>query len=90
MAEKDNKLTYEQLENAARTFQSRMLQAEAKLQHINLTQLSLDYLFKVLDRADKFSPEFIHRCATEIEHIIFAYPEEGVTEDNTEDTKEEA
>lgn len=72
MEEKDNKLTYEQLEIAAKTFQQRMLQAEARLQQISLTQLSLDYLFKVLDRADKFSPEFITQCTKEVENIIFS------------------
>lgn len=80
MEETDNKLTYEQLEMIAKQLNHRAMQAEARLASINMTQMRLDYLFKVLDRKEAFRPEFINKCALDIEELLSVEPQEDTEE----------
>lgn len=76
----ENKLTYEQLENAAVQLQQRLLIAENKIRNINFTSLRLDWLFKVLENKYSFEDKFLAKCSKEIEDIL--------TLEDTEETKE--
>lgn len=80
MEEKNNKLTYEQLEEYAKQLQNRVAMAEARLASINMVQMRLDYLFKVIDRKEAFRYEFIDKCALEIEGLLNIEPQESTEE----------
>lgn len=75
MEETNNKLTYEQLEEAAKQLQNRVAMAEARLATINMAQMRLEYLLKVLDRKDCFREVFVEKCAKEIEDILTLEPQ---------------
>ena len=60
------KLTYEQLEQIALQLQNKAMQAESRLNAVNLAAMRLEYLFKVLDKASLFPKKFIDECVSEI------------------------
>ena len=64
------KLTYEQLENVAVQLQQKCAMLENKLRSIDGTTIRLNYLFKALEARDILSPEFIAKCASEVEDIM--------------------
>lgn len=66
------KLSYEELENVAKTLSDQCNQLYAELQKSNMTNVfkRLDYLFKVVDNYPMFNKEFADACITEIEEII--------------------
>lgn len=67
------KFTYEELENIAANLSSQVQQLGARLQEANMFNMfkRLDYCFKVLETSSTlFSPEFIERCAKEIEELM--------------------
>lgn len=66
----ENKLTYEQLQQAAVTLQQRCIQAEGRLAALNMTTMRLDYLFKVLKYEDAFDTAFVQKCVTEIKDLL--------------------
>lgn len=85
------KLSYEELENAARqiTVQAQEMakenqQLRAALQQANLSNMytELNFKFKVLEFASAFSPEFIDRCVKSIEETMT--PQESDETDNKE------
>lgn len=84
--ETNNKLSYEQLEKVAVQLQQRAMQAEARLNSINLATIRLEYLFKVLDRASYFPEGFIADSAAEIVDILDykKFEESAVTENSKE------
>lgn len=84
---KQEKLSYEQLENIAHQLSEQTKQLYSKLQTVNMTNMfkRLDYLFKIVENGHAFKPDFLERCVEEIEEII-TIPEE---EDKEEDTKTE-
>lgn len=65
-----NKLSYDQLERVALQLQQRAMEAEAKLNSVNMTTIRLDYLFKVIDKPLQFPVEFVDKCASEIMDIL--------------------
>lgn len=83
--ERPAKLTYEQLEEAARQISQ---QAEAifkenqqlknALQQASVANLyrELDFRFKVLENADMFSTKFLDMCIRNIEETMTPKPEE--------------
>lgn len=77
----NSKPSYEQLEQIAQVLQQKYLQAENNIRAINMTSIRLDYLFKVLDKAQYFSEEFINKCAKEIEDIVDIKEEEIIPEE---------
>lgn len=77
----NSKPSYEQLEQIAQVLQQKYLQAENNIRAINMTSIRLDYLFKVLDKAQYFSEEFVKKCAKEIEDIVDIKEEEIIPEE---------
>ena len=77
----ETKMTVEQVKAAANEQISILYQ---KLQESNLinTFKSLDYLFKIVEGT--FDKELQDKAKTEIDHIVFGYPQE-----DKEDKKEE-
>lgn len=70
MEEKQPKLSYEDLEKVAAVLQQRLINTESKLKGIDYTAIRLNYLFKVIENAAAFSPEFVERAVKEVEDIL--------------------
>lgn len=74
----DNKLTYEQLNDAC----NQLLQQNRQLivQNNDLKEVvmnkRIDYLFKVLEYSKEFSSDFVGSCASEIEGALTVDKEE--------------
>lgn len=66
----EEKLTYEQLEKIAIQMQNRAINAERRLESINMASLRLEYLFKTLSLASMFPKEFIDKCVSEVVQIL--------------------
>lgn len=66
----NNKLSYEQLEQVAIQLNQKVMQAEARLASINLTAMRIEFLFKVLDKSQFFSFDFVNKCSAEIENLM--------------------
>ncbi len=64
------KLSYEQLENAAMQLQQRLMLAENKLRSIDFASVRLTWLFKVLKNKESFPVEFVNKCSSEIEELL--------------------
>lgn len=73
-----DKLTYEQLEQAAMQLQQRLIMVENKLRSIDFASMRLTWLFKVIENKGSFSMEFIDKCADEIKNLL------TIEEENTE------
>lgn len=88
MEEKETtqKLTYEQLKQAAVQLQQRLMLAENKLRSINFAEIRLTWLFKVLEHKVDFPIEFVDKCANEIETLLTIEEDsETTSEDKAED-----
>ena len=77
VAEQPKRFTYEQLEQIAGNLSNQVQQLSARLQEANMFNMfkRLDYCFKVLEvaptlSATMFSPDFVERCAKEIEDLM--------------------
>lgn len=77
VAEQPKRFTYEQLEQIAGNLSTQVQQLNARLQEANMFNMfkRLDYCFKVLEvaptlSAAMFSPDFVERCAKEIEELM--------------------
>lgn len=66
----NNKLSYEQLERIAIQMQHRAVQAEKRLESIDLATTRLNYLFWVLDRAQHFPESYIKEVTTEVMDLL--------------------
>lgn len=71
------RLSYEQLHTIAvqATQQAEMFQRELQKYQNESLYIRLDFLFKVLGAADKFSSSFVKKCADEIE-LLLTIPEQ--------------
>lgn len=81
--EKQQKLTYEQLNDACNQLwqQNQMLTKRNKeLEQFNMFK-RLDYLFKVLEFKDTFSVDFVGDCVNEIEEAM-TIPQTSDKEEN--------
>lgn len=69
---KEQKMSYEQLENVAAQLSEQARQLYTKLQEANLVNMfkRLDYLFKVIENSGMFEREFVDRCTNEIVSIM--------------------
>lgn len=65
-----NKLSYEQLEQAAMQLQQRLMMAENRLRGIDFTSMRLTWLFKVIENKAVFSTEFLKKCVKEVEELL--------------------
>ena len=83
MEETQQKMSYEELEQVAAQLSQQSQHLYARLQQADMTNMfkRLDYLFKVIENHQQFSPEFVTKCVTEITNIM--------TIQDPEDTKEE-
>lgn len=83
MGETQQKMSYEELEQVAAQLSQQSQQLYARLQQADMANMfkRLDYLFKVLENHQQFSPEFVAECVTEITNMM--------TIQDPEDTKEE-
>jgi len=74
---KEEKMSYEELNNIAHQLSEQSKKLYTQLQETNMTNAfkRLDYLFKVLEFSDYFLPEFVATSAAEISTII-TLPEE--------------
>lgn len=69
----NKKLNYEELNKAAGelSLQNQRLIQENKMLNLSNLFKRMDYLFKVLEYADKFDNSFVQECADELkEHIV--------------------
>lgn len=88
MAEQPKRFTYEQLEQIAANLSAQVQQLSARLQEASMFNMfkRLDYCFKVLElnpaSAAMFSPEFIDRCAKEIEELMTPPPSTNLEDDS--------
>lgn len=87
-AEQPKRFTYEQLEQIAANLSSQVQQLSTRLQEASMFNVfkRLDYCFKVVEIAPTttlFNPEFVTRCAEEIEELM-ALPA-PVTEDTSKE-----
>lgn len=75
------KMTYEQLEQAAMQLQQRLVIAENRLRSIDLASMRLTWLFKVIENSTIFESEFTTKCVDEVKELM--------TIDNIEEYQEE-
>lgn len=89
-AKEQRKLTYEELENAAKQISAQFdavikenNQLKVALQRAQLANLytELDFKFKVLQNAEMFSTEFVETCVKSIEEVMTPEPEEAENKD---------
>lgn len=90
------KLSYDELENAARQISAQLdavVKENRKLKTVvDQLQLSnlyteLGFRFKVLEQQDSFNPEFVEECIGQIETIMSSKKEEDSEVENTEENK---
>lgn len=86
MERKNEKMSYEELENVAAQLSQQSQQLYARLQQVEMSNMfkRLDLLFKVIESAHAFSTEFVAKCVKEIEEIM-TIPEENQDNTNTEE-----
>lgn len=70
VAERPEKMSYEQLENVAAQLSDQNRKLTQRFESVANIYNRLEFLFKVIENFEKFNPEFSKRCATEIETII--------------------
>lgn len=75
------KMSYEQLQNVAHQLSEQARTLYTRLQEANMTNMfkRLDYLFKVVENAERFSMEFTEKCIAEIESMM-TVPEDTESE----------
>lgn len=81
---KQSKPTYEELNQQVVALVNQVKQLYAKIHELNMANAfhRLNYLFKVLELGDKFSPEFVSSCVNEIESLMTLPEEEAEPEGN--------
>lgn len=93
---KVEKLSYEELENAARQLsvqldalikENNKLRAAANQLQLNNLYTELNFRFKVIELQDSFDPEFVDNCVREVERIMTTSRDDD--EDNTEGEENE-
>mgnify|MGYP007036971871 FL=1 len=82
---KQQKLSYEQLNNACNQLWQQNKQLAARNRELETFAMNkrLDYLFKVLELSNQFSSDFVGNCSSEIEQAM------TIPQDIEEDKKEE-
>lgn len=83
---KNEKLTYEQLENICHQLSEQSRTLYQRLQEADMTNLfkRLDYLFAVVENFEKFPTEFAQKCVEEIVASM-TLPEKSVEEKSKEE-----
>lgn len=68
--QEQEKLTYEQLEQAANTLLAQNNELKRTLVELSNAMRRLDYLLKVLEQAHFFADDFVAKCVAEIEQLM--------------------
>ena len=84
----EEKLTYEQLENAANQLLAQNNELKRALYEISNATKRLDYLFKVLDHAALFDVDFVDKCVEEIVQLL-TIPEKQESSDTSVEKAED-
>ena len=84
--EAPERMSYEQLNNIAHQLSEQNRQLYMKLQEANLANMKmrLDFLFKVVENFEMFTPEFSEKCVKEIEELMTLPEEEEKKEEEEE------
>ena len=71
-SEKEQKLTYDELNNACQQLFQQNQQLIKQLRETDMVNMfrRLDYLFKVVENRDSFSPQFVSSCVGEIQEAM--------------------
>mgnify|MGYP003390942446 CR=1 FL=1 len=83
----EEKLTYEQLENAANQLLAQNNELRRTLMELSNAMRRLDYLFKVLDHVALFDVDFVDNCTAEIVQLM-TIPEKQDTPEAPVDEQE--
>lgn len=67
---KEEKLSYEQLENVATQLRDRAVALEQQLKGINSALYRLGFLLKILEIKDVFPQDFVQKCAEEVVSLV--------------------
>lgn len=76
----EEKLTYEQLENAANQLLAQNNELRRTLMELSNAMRRLDYLFKVLDHVALFDVDFVDNCTAEIVQLMTIPEKQDPTE----------
>jgi hypothetical protein len=76
----EEKLTYEQLENAANQLLAQNDELRRTLMELSNAMRRLDYLFKVLDHVALFDVDFVDNCTAEIVQLMTIPEKQDPTE----------
>ena len=76
----EEKLTYEQLENAANQLLAQNNELRRTLMELSNAMRRLDYLFKVLDHVALFDVDFVDNCTAEIVQLMTIPEKQETTE----------
>lgn len=81
-SEQQQKLTYEQLNDACNQLAQQNRQAIMRVRELEQIVMNkrMDYLFKILENSSMFSEAFLTKCATEIEQAM-TIPEQKETKE---------
>lgn len=75
------RFSYEELNDVANQLSMQLRQAQARIAQMDNTLVRLELLFKVVEFADRFNPDFVLACSNEIESLISLSGQEEKTED---------
>lgn len=81
----EEKLTYEQLENAANQLLAQNNELRRTLMELSNAMRRLDYLFKVLDHVALFDVDFVDNCTAEIVQLMTIPEKQDTTEGPVDD-----
>jgi alpha-L-arabinofuranosidase len=83
-SKEQKKLTYEQLEQVATQLSQQSRQLYSQLQQANLTNTfkRMDYLFKVIQYANKFDADFVNKCTKELVDFLTMQEESEESEES--------
>lgn len=67
---KEEKMSYEQLEQAAMQMQNKLMMIENKLRNVDFVSIRLNWLFKVVEFKEVFDAEFVSKCTKEVKELL--------------------
>ena len=83
------KLSYAELENAARQLSAQNEELKRALQEMNYTNFfsRLNFLFKVVENLDKFDTNFANNCIKEVEELMSLPVNKELKEDDNKESE---
>lgn len=83
----EQKPSYDQLKNWLDQVVSQRNQLAERLNQVSNIMNKLPWLFKVIENANSFTPEFVYNCTQEVQYIL-ASPDEAGDSTEEENKKE--